>query len=183
MGSELDLPHQRQMSPHIARASIPLHHAFQSFRYPLRHKLHPVKTRAPFYRPCTRRFTASLERQAEWPYLYRTTPSPTMAPQLDSYFKQVDSLSDHFIDRLSKAVAIPSVSAADEHRPDVVKVQSSNLLIQADWLRHSSDGRVSRLRTPKLRRRSRAPPTRQATAQRAPRSPSCSRRTVWQRQQ
>jgi Cys-Gly metallodipeptidase DUG1 len=45
-----------------------------------------------------------------------------MAPQLDSYFKQVDTLTDHFIDRLRKAVAIPSVSADDERRPDVVKV-------------------------------------------------------------
>lgn len=45
-----------------------------------------------------------------------------MAPQLDAYFKQVDSLSDHFINRLSDAVAIPSVSAEDERRPEVVRV-------------------------------------------------------------
>jgi Cys-Gly metallodipeptidase DUG1 len=45
-----------------------------------------------------------------------------MAPQLDSFFKQVDTLSDHFIDRLRKAVAIPSVSAEDDRRPDVVKM-------------------------------------------------------------
>lgn len=45
-----------------------------------------------------------------------------MTAQLDPYFKQVDTLSDHFIDRLRKAVAIPSVSADDERRPDVVKV-------------------------------------------------------------
>ncbi|KAF2099842.1 CNDP dipeptidase [Rhizodiscina lignyota] len=45
-----------------------------------------------------------------------------MAPQLDSYFKQVDTLAESFIDRLRKAVAIPSISAADEHRPDVVKM-------------------------------------------------------------
>jgi Cys-Gly metallodipeptidase DUG1 len=52
-----------------------------------------------------------------------------MAPQLDSFFKQVDSLTDHFIDRLRKAVAIPSVSADEERRPDVVKVgfQPKNL--------------------------------------------------------
>src|SRR5450756_1330103 len=43
-----------------------------------------------------------------------------MAPQLDGYFKQVDSLSDHFIERLRKAVAIPSISADEERRPDVV---------------------------------------------------------------
>lgn len=48
-----------------------------------------------------------------------------MTAQLDSYFKTVDDLSESFIDRLRKAVAIPSVSAADEHRPDVVKVASS----------------------------------------------------------
>jgi Cys-Gly metallodipeptidase DUG1 len=46
-----------------------------------------------------------------------------MPPQLDAYFKQVDAFSDHFIDRLRKAVAIPSVSADDERRPDVVKVR------------------------------------------------------------
>ncbi|GAB7358776.1 hypothetical protein MBLNU230_g4002t1 [Neophaeotheca triangularis] len=45
-----------------------------------------------------------------------------MAPQLDNYFKTVDSLSDHFIDRLSQAVAIPSISAEDERRQDVVKM-------------------------------------------------------------
>lgn len=45
-----------------------------------------------------------------------------MAPKLDSYFKTVDSLADSFIDRLRKAVAIPSVSADEERRPDVVKV-------------------------------------------------------------
>jgi len=45
-----------------------------------------------------------------------------MAPQLDSYFKQVDSLSGHFIDRLRKAVAIPSISADEERRPDVVRM-------------------------------------------------------------
>ncbi|KAK8207656.1 Cys-Gly metallodipeptidase [Zalaria obscura] len=45
-----------------------------------------------------------------------------MAPKLDSYFKTVDSLADSFIDRLRKAVAIPSVSADEERRPDVVKM-------------------------------------------------------------
>ncbi|KAF2403762.1 CNDP dipeptidase [Trichodelitschia bisporula] len=45
-----------------------------------------------------------------------------MAPQLDAYFSQVDSLSEHFINRLREAVAIPSVSAEDERRPDVVKM-------------------------------------------------------------
>lgn len=45
-----------------------------------------------------------------------------MAPQLDSYFKQVDSSTDHFIDRLRKAVAIPSISADPDRRPDVVRM-------------------------------------------------------------
>lgn len=45
-----------------------------------------------------------------------------MAPQLDSYFKQVDEMAESFIDRLRRAVAIPSVSAEDARRPDVVKV-------------------------------------------------------------
>ncbi|KAF7858661.1 uncharacterized protein EAF02_010985 [Botrytis sinoallii] len=45
-----------------------------------------------------------------------------MAPQLDGYFKQVDDLSDHFIERLRKAVAIPSVSSEEERRPDVVRM-------------------------------------------------------------
>ncbi|KAL9065625.1 MAG: hypothetical protein Q9157_007411 [Trypethelium eluteriae] len=45
-----------------------------------------------------------------------------MAPQLDSYFRQVDALSENFIERLRKAVGIPSVSADDERRGDVVKM-------------------------------------------------------------
>jgi len=42
--------------------------------------------------------------------------------QLDSYFKQVDSLQDAFIERLREAVAIPSISSEDKRRPDVVKM-------------------------------------------------------------
>ncbi|KAK5682573.1 hypothetical protein LTS10_005701 [Elasticomyces elasticus] len=45
-----------------------------------------------------------------------------MAPNLDSYFKTVDDHADHFIERLRQAVAIPSVSAEEERRPDVVKM-------------------------------------------------------------
>ncbi len=45
-----------------------------------------------------------------------------MAPQLDGYFRQVDDLTDHFIDRLRKAVAIPSVSAEEARRPEVVRM-------------------------------------------------------------
>jgi Cys-Gly metallodipeptidase DUG1 len=56
----------------------------------------------------------------QWPYIH--SPKSIMPPQLDSFFKQVDTLSDHFIERLRKAVAIPSVSSDDERRPDVVKM-------------------------------------------------------------
>lgn len=45
-----------------------------------------------------------------------------MAPQLDSYFAQVDTLAPHFIDRLRAAVAIPSVSSDETRRPDVVRM-------------------------------------------------------------
>ncbi|KAH8911728.1 CNDP dipeptidase [Coniochaeta sp. PMI_546] len=44
------------------------------------------------------------------------------APQLDGFFKQVDTLSDHFIERLRKAVAIPSISADESRRPDVFRM-------------------------------------------------------------
>lgn len=45
-----------------------------------------------------------------------------MAPQLDSFFSQVDNLSSHFIERLRQAVAIPSVSSEAARRPDVVRM-------------------------------------------------------------
>ena len=45
-----------------------------------------------------------------------------MAPQLDSYFKQVDSSANDFIERLREAVAIPSISADEARRPDVVRM-------------------------------------------------------------
>ncbi|KAK0717381.1 hypothetical protein B0T26DRAFT_709774 [Lasiosphaeria miniovina] len=45
-----------------------------------------------------------------------------MAPQLDGFFKQVDTLSDHFIERLRQAVAIPSVSSEADRRPEVVRM-------------------------------------------------------------
>ncbi|KAI1207173.1 Cys-Gly metallodipeptidase dug1 [Annulohypoxylon truncatum] len=52
----------------------------------------------------------------------RAHQSRKMAPQLDGYFSQVDALSSHFIDRLAKAVAIPSVSSDASRRPDVVRM-------------------------------------------------------------
>lgn len=54
-----------------------------------------------------------------------------MAPQLDAYFKQVDDMAEPFIDRLRKAVAIPSISADEERRPDVVKVRGQHSQILA----------------------------------------------------
>ncbi|PGH16091.1 hypothetical protein AJ80_05306 [Polytolypa hystricis UAMH7299] len=45
-----------------------------------------------------------------------------MAPQLEPFFKEVDNLSDAFINRLREAVAIPSISAQDECRPEVVRM-------------------------------------------------------------
>jgi len=42
--------------------------------------------------------------------------------QLNTYFKQVDELSNSFIKRLADAVAIPSVSADPELRPKVVEM-------------------------------------------------------------
>ncbi|PFH62773.1 hypothetical protein XA68_11996 [Ophiocordyceps unilateralis] len=45
-----------------------------------------------------------------------------MDPQLNAYFKQVDASATTFIDRLRQAVAIPSISAEDHRRPDVVRM-------------------------------------------------------------
>ena len=45
-----------------------------------------------------------------------------MAPQLDSFFQTVDSLAENFIERLRQAVAIPSISADEARREDVVKM-------------------------------------------------------------
>lgn len=45
-----------------------------------------------------------------------------MAPQLDKFYQSVDALAEPFIERLRQAVAIPSISAEDERRPDVIKM-------------------------------------------------------------
>ncbi|PHH76690.1 hypothetical protein CDD80_1328 [Ophiocordyceps camponoti-rufipedis] len=45
-----------------------------------------------------------------------------MDAQLNAYFKQVDSSATAFIDRLRTAVAIPSISAEDQRRPDVFRM-------------------------------------------------------------
>lgn len=86
------------------------------------HLRQPVTSKSfPLYRGIS--VTAARRRpqsSQSWPYLY--SPKRDMAPQLDPFFKQVDGLADHFIERLRKAVAIPSVSSEDARRPDVVKV-------------------------------------------------------------
>lgn len=67
-----------------------------------------------------------------------------MAPQLDGYFKQVDKLSESFIERLGKAVSIPSVSADAARRPDVVKVSFLPNLPHSlsRWLTHNCESDV-----------------------------------------
>jgi hypothetical protein len=70
---------------------------------------------------CLDQYTPDRIPDAAWPYLYK--PLAKM-PHLDSYFKQVDTLQDKFIERLREAVAIPSISSEDARRPDVVKVCS-----------------------------------------------------------
>jgi len=102
------------MGLHLIREQqfIYLTHIFSRSRNLLR-----LRTNTQF--TCSRSFTA---QKPVWPYIY-SSKRITMAPQLDAYFKQVDNLSEHFIDRLRSAVAIPSVSADEERRQDVVKVK------------------------------------------------------------
>jgi hypothetical protein len=64
-------------------------------------------------------YTPDRIPNAAWPYIYKKFDR---MPSLDTYFQQVDSLQDHFIERLREAVAIPSISSEDSRRPDVVKV-------------------------------------------------------------
>lgn len=75
-----------------------------------------IKVQLPTARPYSTKLLTDEER------LKHQARKFTMAPSLDSYFSQVDTLSEHFIDRLRKAVAIPSISAEDERRPDVVRM-------------------------------------------------------------
>ncbi|PGH12548.1 hypothetical protein AJ79_04169 [Helicocarpus griseus UAMH5409] len=53
---------------------------------------------------------------------YANIDDPKMAPQLEPFFKEVDNLQDAFIERLRQAVAIPSVSAQDDSRAEVVRM-------------------------------------------------------------
>ncbi|KAK0672351.1 hypothetical protein QBC41DRAFT_313660 [Cercophora samala] len=71
------------------------------------------------------RTRARLHLQSSRPYLteaIRNHQARKMAPQLDGYFKQVDDMSDAFIERLRQAVAIPSISSEAARRPDVVRM-------------------------------------------------------------
>lgn len=45
-----------------------------------------------------------------------------MAPHLEAFFKQVDASAESFVDRLSKAVSIPSISADETRRKDVFRM-------------------------------------------------------------
>ncbi|KAI0452145.1 cytosolic non-specific dipeptidase [Xylaria acuta] len=68
------------------------------------------------------RCTVSARRRTYLTPAIQAHQARNMAPQLDGYFAEVDKLSGHFIDRLAKAVAIPSVSSDASRRPDVVRM-------------------------------------------------------------
>ncbi|CAJ2503260.1 Uu.00g106540.m01.CDS01 [Anthostomella pinea] len=81
--------------------------------------------------PSTSPSSTSNLRVGPFPYAARRTyltpaiqthQARKMAPQLDGFFAEVDKQSTYFIDRLAKAVAIPSVSAEPARRPDVVRM-------------------------------------------------------------
>jgi len=94
--------------------------------YTIIRRLASTQIRAQSSLNIARTFNHSFTRKVtNWPYLYN--PKRNMAPQLKPYFEKVDELAESFIDRLRKAVAIPSISAEDARRPDVVKVRLSSL--------------------------------------------------------
>ncbi|KAI7191523.1 CNDP dipeptidase, partial [Hortaea werneckii] len=110
-------------SAFLATAASLLHSSTVSYQFSNR----PLEFRKfLFTQYCTtqgKTLTLTLSQtKAAWPYIYRTHASPSMAPNLDSYFKSVDSSADSFVDRLRQAVAIPSISADEERRQDVVKM-------------------------------------------------------------
>ncbi|KAK4173243.1 hypothetical protein QBC36DRAFT_336237 [Triangularia setosa] len=79
----------------------------------------------PFLSNTASRTQARPQLQSSRPYLteaIRNHQARKMAPQLDGYFKQVDDMSDAFIERLRQAVAIPSISSEAARRPDVVRM-------------------------------------------------------------
>ncbi|KAK0708929.1 hypothetical protein B0T21DRAFT_377236 [Apiosordaria backusii] len=82
-------------------------------------------TTRPSYSNIVSRTQTKPQLQSSRPYLteaIRNHQARKMAPQLDGYFKQVDDMSDAFIERLRQAVAIPSISSEAARRPDVVRM-------------------------------------------------------------
>ncbi|KFY71980.1 hypothetical protein V499_07875 [Pseudogymnoascus sp. VKM F-103] len=83
--------------------------------YPLRSIIpRPLQSKTPSIRSYSSQLLTAEQR--------REHQAQKMAPQLDAFFKEVDAQADHFIERLRQAVAIPSISAEDERRPDVVRM-------------------------------------------------------------
>ncbi|KAF6805094.1 cytosolic non-specific dipeptidase [Colletotrichum sojae] len=76
----------------------------------------------PKLSPCWLKIRTPKTRRTYLSSAIQAHQARKMAPQLDGYFKQVDTDADHFIERLRKAVAIPSISADVARRPDVVKM-------------------------------------------------------------
>ena len=138
--------------------------------------VHQLFSRRQFIPKCsTLAFRPQLRRQATaaWPYIYRQHPSPNMAPQLDAYFSKVDELQDHFIERLRKAVAIPSVSSEDDRRPEVVRVCPRAVpLIAVTHADHTLDGQVPRVRVEGSWCPRRSPSSWPPAPQGVPRAPS-----------
>lgn len=155
----------REFAPSLFCMSSPFRSVYQLFS---RRQFTISKCPTPAFPPRFRRQTT-----AAWPYIYRQHPSPNMAPQLDAYFNKVDELSDHFIERLRKAVAIPSVSSEDDRRPEVVRVCPRaiplSVMPNAD---HFVDGQVSRVRTEGSRCPCRSPPSWPSAPQGVSRTPS-----------
>ncbi|KAI1649177.1 Cys-Gly metallodipeptidase dug1 [Daldinia loculata] len=101
----------------LTRLSSPLTHlrtpASSSCTRNIRHIRPAVPSSLTFKYPVRRTYLTPALRAHQ---------SRKMAPQIDGFFSQVDSLSSHFIERLRKAVAIPSVSSEAARRPDVVRM-------------------------------------------------------------
>ena len=126
--------HPNLYSIHIYIQGVHVDHRLSSRSARDKAEFH-VKSTSPTLRIQPSKFKSNrdnkdIKRLSTWPYIH-SSKDLTMAPQLDGYFKQVDSLSENFIDRLRRAVAIPSVSADEERRGDVVKVCSS---VHCIWL-------------------------------------------------
>lgn len=101
-----------------------------TFQRPPSHLLSTSASSSPLQtprKPTRPRLTPSKPPSPSRPYLSESVRAhqarkTTMAPNLDGYFKQVDELKSHFIERLREAVAIPSVSAEADRRPDVIRM-------------------------------------------------------------